>query len=121
MLQSGLYFTSTTLFVLNAVMCSSLYQRSPRVPLLRDPAFYAEVFNVLPGVGYWATRWEEKVDHDGLASDRGSSSMLQLVAHAQLVALHDSSSALYRASVDVLRLVRSGSRQFFFVVIFFFF
>ncbi len=38
--------------------------------------------------------------------------MLQLVAHAQLVTLHDSSSALYHASVDVLRLVRTVNIAF---------
>lgn len=57
MLQSGLYFTGTTLFFLNAVMCFSMFRRSRSIPLVRDPAFCAELFNLVPGAGYWGTRF----------------------------------------------------------------
>jgi hypothetical protein len=39
-------------------------------------------------------------------------SVLQLVAHTQLVTLHDSSSAIFQASVQVLRLVRTVNIAF---------
>jgi hypothetical protein len=98
-LQSGLYFTGTTLFFLNALMSLSLYRAEPGVPMLRDVAFWAEIFNTLPGAGYWAT------------------SVLQLVCYVQMVTLHDSSSALYQASVEILRLVRSVNIAFDFMYI----
>ena len=99
-LQSGLYFTGTTLFFLNALMSLSLYRAEPGRPKVRDAAFWAEVCNVLPGAGYWAT------------------SVLQLASHVQMASLHDSSSALYEASVEVLRLVRSVNIAFDLLYIF---
>ncbi len=93
-LQSSLYFTGTTLFFINALMCCSLYRSSSHTPRLADPSFWAEVFNLLPGAGYWGT------------------SVLQLVSHVHMITLHDSSSALYQASVEILFLVRSVNIAF---------
>ena len=89
-LESSLYFTGTTLFLFNSLMTASLFVRSsPGAPLFRDPAWHAELFNLLPALGYFAT------------------GVLRLACTVQLASLHDSSDALFAASLRLIRFCRS--------------
>lgn len=95
--SSCLVFSGCLLFLLNALMCNSLFHMSRRrssSSFWKDAYTWAELLNTLAGAGYFA------------------SSCMQLASHLAIARLHDSPPALLAAFFEVRSLIRAVNIAF---------